>query len=476
MEAADLVSLVAKVQRMKAEGPDLELKSAEKGCPRKLYDTLSSFSNQDEGGVIIFGISEEDYSVVGVYDAEQLEKEVIAQCKQMEPEVRPLFTIAEIEDHVVVSAEIPGVEFSLRPVYYKGVGIVKGSYVRVGEADERMSPYEVYSYDAFRRGIHDDKRKVEEAGLSFLDEELLRTYLSRLKKDRPNLSNIPDKDVIPLSGIVRDGHPTIAALMVLSRYPQSFFPQFSITAVVVLGTEIGLLYDDNARFADSRKFTGNIKDMLDASLAFIMRNSRQGIAFDEAGNRIDRAEYPEIAVREAVLNALQHRDYSVYSEGSPVRIEMYRDRMEIINSGGLYGNMPLSGLGEIRPDTRNPLLSDILEIMGISENRYSGIPTMIKEFARAGLPRPEFMNAGGEFRVIFRNTRQQASSSKDVLEFCRIPRSRAELEAFTGKGRIALYNNVLKPLLAEGLLLMTIPDKPKSKFQRFVSTGGNKGE
>ena len=88
METADLVTLVAKIQRIKAETPTLELKSAEKGCPKKLYDTLSSFSNQDEGGVIVFGVSEDDYRIVGVYDAEQLEKDVIGQCKQMDPEVR----------------------------------------------------------------------------------------------------------------------------------------------------------------------------------------------------------------------------------------------------------------------------------------------------------------------------------------------------------------------------------------------------
>ena len=468
METADLVTLVAKIQRIKAETPTLELKSAEKGCPKKLYDTLSSFSNQDEGGVIVFGVSEDDYRIVGVYDAEQLEKDVIGQCKQMDPEVRPLFTIAEIDGKVVVSAEIPGVEFASRPVYYKGAGPLKGSFVRVGEADEHMTPYEVYGFEAFRKGIHDDSRIVEDADPSFLNEDLLRTYLAALKKERPNLASIPDKDILPLAGLLKDGHPTIAALMVLSIYPQAFFPQLSVTAVVVPGTEKGLLYDGNARFSDSKKFTGNIKDMLEASIAFVSRNSRHGIAFEEHGSRVDKAEYPEIAVREAILNALQHRDYSVYSEGSPVRIEMYSDRMEIINSGGLYGNMPISRLGEIRPDTRNPLLADILEVMGVSENRYSGIPTMINEFAKAGLPRPEFINSGGEFRVIFRNTRQQSTEFEDVISFCHIPRTRAEIEAFTGMGRSAAYYNVIKPLLDQGLLSMTIPEKPKSKFQRFV--------
>ena len=69
----------------------------------------------------------------------------------MEPSVRVLFTVCEIDGKIIVSAEIPGVDIAERPVYYKGVGRIKGSYIRVGESDEPMSEYEVYSYDAFRK-------------------------------------------------------------------------------------------------------------------------------------------------------------------------------------------------------------------------------------------------------------------------------------------------------------------------------------
>ena len=80
-------------------------------------------------------------------------KKVTEQCKQMEPSVRALFSICEIEGKIIVSAEIPGVDISERPVFYKGVGRIKGSYVRVGESDEPMSEYEIYSYEAFRKRI-----------------------------------------------------------------------------------------------------------------------------------------------------------------------------------------------------------------------------------------------------------------------------------------------------------------------------------
>lgn len=66
---------------------------------------------------------------------------------------------------------------------------------------------------------------------------------------------------------------------------------------------------------------------------------------DDNEHRVDKPEYPVKAVREAILNALVHRDYSVHTENVPIRIEMYRDRMEIINSGGLYGKISIDALG-----------------------------------------------------------------------------------------------------------------------------------
>ena len=174
MQAEELLSLVTEIKRQKTERQTIELKAANKGCPSRLYDTLSSFSNQDSGGIIIFGIDEtSDYEIVGVYDPQDLQKQVTNQCKQMEPAVRALFTICEINEKIVVAAEIPGVDISERPVFYKGVGRIRGSYVRVGEADKPMSEYEVYSYDAFRKRTRDDLRIVDGARMNLFHKERL---------------------------------------------------------------------------------------------------------------------------------------------------------------------------------------------------------------------------------------------------------------------------------------------------------------
>ena len=121
MQTKELIELVKKIKELKSESQTIELKAAEFGCPKKFYDTLSSFSNQDDGGVIIFGIDEsKGYSVVGVYDAQDLQKQINNQCKEMEPPVRPLITICDIDGKNIVSAEIPGIEITNRPCYYKG--------------------------------------------------------------------------------------------------------------------------------------------------------------------------------------------------------------------------------------------------------------------------------------------------------------------------------------------------------------------
>ena len=477
MQTEELMRLVDNIRRQKTETQNIELKAAAKGCPTRLFDTLSSFSNQDNGGIIIFGIDEnDDYSVAGVYDPQDLQKKVTEQCKQMEPSVRALYTVCEIDGKVVVSAEIPGVDISERPVFYKGVGRIKGSYIRVGESDEPMSEYEVYSYDAFRKRIKDDIRVVENAKIKLFDNDRLDNYLNAVKHERKNLADsVSDSDILELMGVMTDGVPTLAGVMTFSIYPQSCFPQLCITAVVVPGTEMGETGDDGERFIDNARITGAIPDMLDEAVEFVRKNSRTKTVIDENGARQDKPEYPVRAVREAILNALVHRDYSIHTENVPIRIEMYRDRMEIISSGGLYGRITVDLLGKVRPETRNAGLANILELLKITENRYSGIPTIRRECMAAGLPVPIFSCVHGEFKVTFRNNIYKAEIAADkgdmteqIVAFCEIPRTRAELVAFTGMSRYYTMSQIVKPLVDSGRLRMTIPDKPKSTNQRFV--------
>lgn len=467
----ELEKLTIRVTIQKAESQTIELKSAHQGCPTRLYDSLSSFSNQNEGGVILFGIDEkDDFSIKGVYDAQDLQKKVAEQCKQMEPPVRALFTVCDIDGKKIVSAEIPGVDVDLRPVFYKGVGRIKGSYIRVGESDEPMSEYEVYSYEAFRKRIRDELRTVDDEKFSLINNERISHYLNEVKKEKDNLvKSVSDDDILELMGITKGGKPTLAGLMCFSIYPQAYYPQLCITAVALPGTEQGISGINDERFIDNKRITGSIPEMLDSAVDFVRRNSRNITIIDSNGRRIDKPEYPVKAVREAILNALVHRDYSSYTENIPVRIEMYRDRLEIINSGGLYGNISINELGQVRPDTRNPALANILEVLHYTENRYSGIPTIMNEFASNNFPMPVFSVKHGDFKVVMRNIfySDNISIEEAVIDFCSKPRSRDEIVSFVGKSKNYVSSKIIIPLTKKGALKLTIPEKPKSSAQKY---------
>lgn len=124
---------------------------------------------------------------------------------------------------------------------------------------------------------------------------------------------------------------------------------------------------------------------------------------------------PPKAVREAVLNALMHRDYSYHTEGTPVQIYMYNDRMEIINMGGLYGTLTIDELGKVHADTRNKTLSTTLELLKIAENRYSGIPTIREEMRKYQLPSPIFDVKRGNFKVVLTNARHSNKGTNFML-------------------------------------------------------------
>jgi ATP-dependent DNA helicase RecG len=155
---------------------------------------------------------------------------------------------------------------------------------------------------------------------------------------------------------------------------------------------------------------------------------------------------------------------------------MYRDRLDIISPGGLYGKITIDSLGKVHPDTRNAALANILELLDVTENRYSGIPTIRSECRAAGLPAPIFGVRRGEFKVTFRNNifdggikKNKDTMQNDLLAFCATPRTRAEILEFTGFTRFYTMNSIAQPLVDQGLLKMTMPDKPKSPKQTWVA-------
>ena len=477
MTKEELIDVLNEIQRNRCETRTLELKAAETGCPKRLYDTLSSFSNQDDGGIIVFGVDEtRNYLECGVYDPQDIQKKINEQCLQMSPIVRPLLTVVEKENKFFVAAEIPAIDISERPCYYMGKGMVKGSYVRVGDSDEPMTEYEIYSYEAFRKKYQDDIRIVQRAAYSVLDQTLLETYLLKLKSEKPNLSSLPDENIRELMSITADGKVTLSSLMLFSRYPQAFFPQLCITAVSVAGDEIGEIGESGERFIDNRRIEGNIPQMLDEALVFVRKNMKiKTVISPKTGKREDIPEYPLTAVREILLNALVHRDYSIHTEGMPIQIRMFQNRIEIQNPGGIYGRLRIDQLGKAQPDTRNPVIATALEVMGLTENRYSGIPTIRRVMKEYHLPDPVFTDERGSFMVTLYNSKEENLDvyNNDLLRFLETPRTRREIADFL-KVRTTGYaiQKYIDPLIKKGIVVYTIPEKPKSSDQRYVLKNG----
>lgn len=476
MLETELIKLIHDTQAVKSESNTVEIKAARKGCP-KVRDTLSSFSNQTGGGVIIFGVDEnEDYCVCGVYDAADLMKQVDAQCQQMTPIVRPLFTVIQIDGSTVVSAEIQEIDNADKPCFYSGVGRLKGSYIRSGDGDRLMTEYEVYSFEAFRKKIQDELRISERATNEDMHTKAFDLYLDLLRSKKPNLSELPDKTLCRLQGFTVDDKPTLAGIMMFSTYPQAFFPQLCITAVSVPGTEISSNSAVGERFIDNKKIDGTLVQMLNDALVFVRKNMKTSTIIDpNTGKRTDKTEYPVIAVRELIINALVHRDYSIHTDSAPITIRMYSDRLEIENPGGLYGRMTLDRLGKVSADTRNPAIANAMEILGETENRYSGIPTIIHAMEEYGLPAPVFESDRGIFRATLYNSANPVNSLSDfesrLLSYCKTPKSRTEIQKlFEGEITIAyVMEKYVHKMIEEGLLGMTIPEKPKSKYQKYYS-------
>ena len=469
MLSKDLLELIQEIRKNGSEDNRIEIKKAAGGCP-KIYDTLSSFSNQSGGGIIIFGIDQDNnFDLCGVYDADDLQKNIVSMCKQMTPVVRPVCTVASIDSKVFVSAEIQEIDIFEKPCFYTGAGRLKGSYIRSGDSDEHMTEYEIYSYEAFRKKIQDEIRAESRAEIKDIETDSFSLYLTNLRKTKPQQGNLSTAKVMKLQGFSDGQKPTLAGIMMFSEYPQSFYPQLCITAVSVQGYEIGDLGDLSQRFDDNERIEGTIPQMLDGAMNFMRRNIKvRTIINPMTGKREDKPEYPIVALREVILNALIHRDYSIHTDLSPITIRVFKDRIEVENPGGLYGRMTINELGKTIADTRNPFIAKAMEIIGETENRFSGIPIIRRQMSEFRLPAPVFESRRGSFKQETSESKNDNSLSRQILDYCSVWRTRADLKEHFGQLTSSyLMSYFVNPLVAQGKIALRFPEKPRSKKQEY---------
>ena len=285
-----------------------------------------------------------------------------------------------------------------------------------------MTDYEIYNLQSYTDDIKEDLRPIKRAEFEDLNQDKIQQYLEKIKDKKPNLSKFSDEKILKLNGIIENStgkiHPTLAGMMVFGEYPQGYLPQLFIACVVVPGRKLGDVGELGQRFDDNERVEGTIEEMLDKSLAFVRRNIGTMVIIDDDGKRTDIPHYPMKALREAIANALIHRDYSINTEGSYIYLRIFDDRIEILNPGGLYGNNRIENLGtdnilDVRNNTIIRLLEETTEIV---ENRHTGIATMRDEMKKMNLPEPEFENLRGTFKVTFRKEKSTIKNKTEQFQ------------------------------------------------------------
>lgn len=412
---SDFESMLGALHERRSEFDDIEVKAAVGGTPERLYETLSSFANRSGGGTIIFGVDDRTLTPVGVGNPDQLQRDVAANASEMVPPLRLGMQPFTVDKKVMIVVQVPEADPKDKPCYYKAAGLYAGSYVRVGDGDRRMTEYEIHTYLSSRGPVTDDRKPVPGASLDDLDRDLVTGYLARLRSARPGASylhQVDDPTLMRTLGILtaeadRDV-PTLAGLIVFGRYPQKYFPNLVIALTLQSDGTVG----GSERFADSLKAEGPALSMLEQAMSWLSRNLGKrtivnGLLHQEV------PEYPLPALREAIVNAVVHRDYGSYAAGTQIQVRLYPDRIEIANPGGLYGPVTVDRLGEAGLQaTRNSVLARMLEDLGPMENRGTGIRTMLDTMRQANLEPPQFDDSRTMFKVTFR---KQVLLTEDAL-------------------------------------------------------------
>lgn len=496
MTEAEVIEAINYVRKYNTETNMIEVKTASMDFPKKCYDTFSSFSNK-YGGIIIFGINEENgFKTEGVYDLNDLQKKISSLCSDsMEPAIRPDILPMEFEGKNILAVKIDEILQNKKPCYYIPKGLNKGSYTRVGDRDEVMTDYEIYALQSYNDHIFEDTRPTKRASIDDLNQEELTKYINKLKEEKPNFAKNDFDKCLKICGITDTNdekvYPTLAGTMLFGEFPQTYYPQLFVACVVIPGIQIGDTGVLGERFIDNKRVEGTIEEMITGTMNFLTRNMKNSVIINSQGKRINRTEYPLEALREAVANALIHRDYSTQTENAYVSVYMYNDRIEIINPGALYGTNKLEKLGTATTmESRNPTIVRILEEKGdVIENRHSGIPTMIREMKKYGLPKPEFYEERDSFKVIFRNknvvTNEQSDTQSDtqgdtqksqldiekkVLDFCIEPKSAQEIRTYLNisSKRYVAYE-IIRPLINSGKLDYTNKNSINARNQKYLT-------
>jgi len=360
-------------------GPKTILLGA-RASARKIAEAMAALANA-HGGLVILGATGAR-KITGVSDAE-VARELMASAALIPspPLILPLPEVVEVDGKTLCVSQIPA---GLPHVYS-----VRGQYlVRSGRETRPLMPHELRTLLLNRSEASFEAQTPRGATLEALDPDRIEAYRTLLKLPPGEDTN----DLLLSRGCVAETdkglRPTIAGLLLFGKNPQRWLRSAEITAVRYAGPTMS---DDFIR----EDIRGTLPEQIRKAEAFVTANMRRGMRI-RGLEREEVPEYPLSVVREAIVNAVAHRDYSI--RGDNIRVIMFSDRMEVYSPGRLPGHVTLDNIVEERY-SRNEAIVQVLSEMGFIERLGYGIDRMIRVCEEEGLPPPDFTETSAGFKV-----------------------------------------------------------------------------
>lgn len=369
------------------EGPGVEFKS-EAAKPGKLAEALIAFANA-EGGLLIIGVDARTGRIAGVTRPKEAQAAVIEATRLCDPPlIIPLPELVPLDnDQRVLLVQVPE---GLPHVYN-----LSGRYLtRLGTLNKPLAAPDLKRLLIQRGEISFEALSAHSATYEDLDQHKIKRYLDSLAHLRREF-DAPAEEILRNRGcLLKSGEryqPTNAGLLLFGKATERFYKQAEVTLVRYPGTQPG----DEFLREDLRQ---TLPEQIREAEVWLVANMRKGSRLEGLA-REDFTEYPVEAVREAVVNAVAHRDYSIRGEG--IRVTMFADRIEFYSPGRLPGQVTVQNIVDER-FSRNEAIVQVLSDLGLIERLGYGINRMIRLMADWDLPPPTFQETASGFLVTLR--------------------------------------------------------------------------
>jgi len=362
-----------------------------------LAETLVAFANGDGGTVLVGqtpeGAVNQDFAAE---DADALLWQAQARCR---PPVRTEWQQFEMPRGTTVAIQV----IRSTELHTLDDGRV---LIRVGAENRPLVGDEVSHLAATKATGDFETGVVPGATQSDLEDEIVQEYLVKREERGRLVLSRPAGEVLREIGALTDaGEPTVTGVLLFGREPQFFLPQSGLVFVRFAGTEPrgpeGL-----PGYSRREEFRGSLPRLIEAAWQVIWEEMRVA-AVVKGLEREERTEYPPFAVREALVNAVCHRDYRL--KGRRIEVRMFDDRLEVISPGGLPGYITIDNIVD-EHFSRNPRIVGGLFQWGYIEELGLGIDRMIEDMVQAGHPPPEFAATPYSFTVTLRNVRERRAA------------------------------------------------------------------